>query len=315
MSTQRKASIMDKIRGVPTEIMLTDENTSNSKPAKTGPGAFGEFLARESDVIKENHFLQEQIEVLKNQSLRVDLLVEVPGRKRVLPNEEFEQLKENIRKNDLETPITVRPLADGRYEVISGHNRVQVFRDLGRSEIFAAIKHVDSLGAERGAFYANLLHNSLPDYEKYQGFKRLMSESGKTQLEISEESGFGKEIISRLMDFDELSKETRDLISKSPSGISYTLVSKLKGLPAVHEAIQAVLDGKATHAEALAIATAKPKVEKISYDPTIIKRGNKKVAELVNRNGTVVIKFKEPDAAQALMGQIEALIREFSSKN
>lgn len=311
---KKKESVMEKLRTFPSEISLT-EPIVPPKSGKTAPGALGEFMARESDAIKENKVLHDEIEAMKSQSIKLDLLVEVPGRKRVLSPDEFNQLKENIRHNELTTPITVRPLSGGKFELISGHNRVQACRELGHSEIFAVMKHVDKVGAERGAFYANLMHSSLPDFEKYQGFKRLMAETGQTQAEIAEESGLGRDIISRLMDFDELPKEARDLIASNPSIIGVTLVTRMKGMPGVVDALKALAGGGITQATALSIAAAKPSVTHAKPETRLIKNGKARVAELVNRKGTISIKFKDPDAADALMDKVEALVREFSANS
>lgn len=40
---------------------------------------------------------------------------------KVIDNEEMEQLVRSIHNNGVLTPIIVRPLANGEYEIVSGH--------------------------------------------------------------------------------------------------------------------------------------------------------------------------------------------------
>ena len=50
------------------------------------------------------------------------------------------ELLESIKENGVLEPITVRFLSEGKYEIISGHRRVEVCKKLGLSKIPATIK-------------------------------------------------------------------------------------------------------------------------------------------------------------------------------
>lgn len=53
---------------------------------------------------------------------------------------EQEELLESIKESGVLEPITVRFLSEGKYEIISGHRRVDVCKKLGISKIPATIK-------------------------------------------------------------------------------------------------------------------------------------------------------------------------------
>ena len=53
---------------------------------------------------------------------------------------EQEELLESIKENRVLEPITVRFLSEGKYEIISGHRRVEACKKLGISKIPATIK-------------------------------------------------------------------------------------------------------------------------------------------------------------------------------
>ena len=76
-------------------------------------------------------------------SYNIDInLVDSPGRDMRVGREisEYDDLLISIRENGILQPILVRP-REGRYEVIAGHRRLQVARQLGLSEIPALVRH------------------------------------------------------------------------------------------------------------------------------------------------------------------------------
>jgi ParB family chromosome partitioning protein len=303
-------SIKDMLANVPKDKTLVPAQTQNSGP-KTGPGQMMAFMAKESEAMQENEVLKQEVANLKASEVDIGALVEVEGRRRVLSNQEYEELKANITQNKLTTPITVRPLCGGQYEIVSGHNRVAIYKELGRTRIPAFIRDYTLVDAERGAFYANLLHKTLPDYEKYLGFKKIMALTGKTQTEIADEAGFAKSTVSYLMSFDDLPEDLRAKIAVRPALVGAKFASELAKLPAPHKALDALLDGGVSAKDAIKFGQAQEAGTKKQErpQPVIVKSGHKRLAELVNRSGTLSIKFSNPDLAQSLMPEIEALIR------
>ncbi len=55
---------------------------------------------------------------------------------------EQEELSESIKQGGLLTPIIVRSFSDGKYEIISGHRRVEVCKELGIDTVPAIIKEL-----------------------------------------------------------------------------------------------------------------------------------------------------------------------------
>ena len=54
--------------------------------------------------------------------------------------EQFEQLMGSIEKEGLMNPVVVRPAADGKYEIICGHNWVRLMESLGSEVIHAEVR-------------------------------------------------------------------------------------------------------------------------------------------------------------------------------
>ncbi len=101
----------------------------------------------------------------------------------------LEQLKNSIEKNGLLSAIIVRPLDNGTYEIICGHNRVKAMKELGYTTISADIRGGLSDEEALGIYYdSNLNQQSFSDWNYTQKFKairytdkqiRLHSQQGK----------------------------------------------------------------------------------------------------------------------------------------
>ena len=166
-----------------TEGIKPRERSEPATPKiKTSPGM---FLDTQHRAVKA----EAEIAVLKNRQVRIADLNIVEGRKRQLSEQEFSELKTNLAAFPLITPITIRALPKGGYELVSGHNRVEAYKQLGRTDIDANVIELQDEQVLPAAFYSNLLSPALPDYEKYLGFKQLQRETGKTQAELAKESG------------------------------------------------------------------------------------------------------------------------------
>lgn len=308
-------SIKDMLAGVPKTASLVAQRSDQPPSApKTAPGQLMSYIAKESEALKENDELKRQIADLKAAEVSIDALVEVDGRKRTLAPEEFQELRENVRQHGLTTPITVRPLPGGKYEVVSGHNRVAVFKELGMAKIPAFIRDYSDQDAERGAFYANLLHKSLPDYEKYLGFKRIMELTGKNQSEIAEEAGIAKQTVSSLMLFDQLSPEVRAKVAEKPGAVGYNFVRELKSVKDPVRAISALIDEGCSPKEAIRAGQlvdtqqAKP-AEKIRPTSVQIKDGRTTVAEISVRGAAITVRLAAEGKSEAIALEIERAIR------
>ena len=110
-------------------------NLDNIVP-KTGPGIVVWDHQRANAA-------EAKLAAIETGKVKISDLYEVEGRKRSLTPEDFEQLKNNLTSNPLVNAIVVRARKQGGYEIISGHNRVQAYKELGRLEIEADIREFE----------------------------------------------------------------------------------------------------------------------------------------------------------------------------
>ena len=142
----KKVGIMEKLRALPSEVELTQSagkagNASTDSRAKTAPGAFGDWMARESTVIAENKELYQKLAAWDGASVtrHIDptLIVRSKWSNRhedSFSDTEFKELLAEIESagGNIQ-PIKVRPLAGegGKFEVVFGHRRHQACLELG----------------------------------------------------------------------------------------------------------------------------------------------------------------------------------------
>lgn len=287
-------------------IKPRERNDAVTEPVKmkTAPARFLDAQHKADNLEKEN-------QVLRKRTVAIADLTVVPGRKRLLTAEEFAELKGNLAMFPLVNPVTIRALPTGGFELIAGHNRVQAYRELGRAEIEAHVIELDDAQVLPAAFYSNLLAPELPDYEKYLGFKQIQQATGKSQNELAKESGLSAAMISYLFSFDDLGQGAHEILSAHPQIAGATLISKIKGLPFVEDALRQLAQGAITQQQAVAVATNRGHegVSAARAAPVVIKHGKARYAEISTRGATAIIKMKDAAAVPELVKKIEALIR------
>lgn len=121
--------------------------------------------------------------------------------------DKLEELAENIRKNGVIEAICVRPMANGRFQIIAGHNRVAASKLAGLTVIPAIVQQMDDAEAAIRMVDSNLQHRE----------KLLHSEKAfayKMRLEAMNRQGQRKDLTSgplgQKLSRDTLAEESRE---------------------------------------------------------------------------------------------------------
>ena len=93
---------------------------------------------------------------------------------KVADNEEMDQLVESIMAQGVLTPLVVRPLESGEYEVISGHRRLHACKRAGIESVPALISNMDRDAAAIALVDSNLHREHLLPSEKAHAYKMKM---------------------------------------------------------------------------------------------------------------------------------------------
>ena len=108
---------------------------------------------------------------------------------KVVDNEEMDQLTWSILTQGLLTPLVVRPLDNGEYEVISGHRRLHACKKAGIETVPALIADMDRDAAAIALVDSNLHREKILPSEKAFAYKLkrdALSHQGKTSHQVGE---------------------------------------------------------------------------------------------------------------------------------
>jgi len=108
---------------------------------------------------------------------------------KVKDNAEMEQLIQSIRTQGLLTPISVRPIKNNEYEVISGHRRLHACKKAGIETVPALIYALNRDEATIAMVDSNLHREKILPSEKAFAYKMkrdALSHQGKTSPQVGE---------------------------------------------------------------------------------------------------------------------------------
>ena len=103
--------------------------------------------------------------------------------------EALDELAASIKLLGLIQPITVRPLPDGRYQIISGERRFRASQIAGLETIPAYVRKTDDQGMLEMAIVENIQREDLDSIEVALSFQRLIEECNLTQEAMAERVG------------------------------------------------------------------------------------------------------------------------------
>lgn len=116
----------------------------------------------------------------------IDLIEVNPFQPRTEFNEQaLEELASSIALMGLIQPVTLRPIAGGKYQIISGERRWRASRMAGLKEIPAYIRKTDDNGMLEMAIVENIQRENLDAIEIAISFQRLIDECKLTQEEMA----------------------------------------------------------------------------------------------------------------------------------
>lgn len=103
--------------------------------------------------------------------------------------EALEELAASLKLLGLIQPITVRPIENGRYQIISGERRFRASQIAGLERIPAYIRKTDDQGMLEMAIVENIQREDLDSIEVALSFQRLIEECNLTQEAMAERVG------------------------------------------------------------------------------------------------------------------------------
>ena len=111
----------------------------------------------------------------------------------------LQELAASIRLHGLMQPIVVRPIGEGRHEIIAGERRFRAARIAGLDEVPVIVREVSDQNALAMALIENIQREDLNPLEEAQAIRRLLDEFQYTHEQASEAIGRSRSATSNLL--------------------------------------------------------------------------------------------------------------------
>ncbi len=126
----------------------------------------------------------------------------------------LKELAESIKTQGVIQPILVRPVADGKYEIIAGERRWRAARMAGLQAVPVVIRNIPDNQALAVALIENIQREDLNPLEEAQGIERLTNEFGLTHQSAAEALGRSRTAVTNLLRLLELAPPVRELLAE-----------------------------------------------------------------------------------------------------
>lgn len=111
-------------------------------------------------------------------------------------HEALEKLSESIATHGIIQPLLVRPLMNGRYQIVAGERRWRAANMAALSEVPVVIKELSDKEVSELALIENLQREDLNPIEEAEGFKNLIENYSMTQEVLAERVGKSRTAIT-----------------------------------------------------------------------------------------------------------------------
>jgi ParB family chromosome partitioning protein len=145
----------------------------------------------------------------------------------------LEELAQSIKAQGVMQPIVVRPIANGRFEIIAGERRWRASQQAGLDSVPAMVREVPDQAAIAMALIENIQREDLNPVEEAVALQRLQQEFQLTQQQVAEAVGKSRVTITNLLRLIALPEEIKTLLSHGDLEMGHARA--LLGLPVAQQ--------------------------------------------------------------------------------
>ncbi|WP_172148057.1 MULTISPECIES: ParB/RepB/Spo0J family partition protein [Pseudomonas] len=230
----------------------------------------------------------------------------------------LDELAQSIKAQGVLQPIVVRPIGQGRFEIVAGERRWRACQQAGLEKIPAMVRELPDEAAIAMALIENIQREDLNPIDEAVALQRLQQEFQLTQQQVAEAVGKSRVTISNLLRLIGLPDEIKTLLSHGDLEMGHARA--LLGLPAeqqVEGARHVVARGltvRQTEALVRQWLNGKPKVEAAAKSDPDISRLEQRLAERLGSpvqikhgqkgKGQLVIRYNSLDELQGVLAHI-----------
>jgi ParB family chromosome partitioning protein len=124
----------------------------------------------------------------------------------------MDDLIASVKAHGVLQPILVRPVSDGRYEIIAGERRWRAAQAAGLHEMPAVVRPLDDRAAFEIALIENIQRSDLNAIEEARGYQRLIADFGHTQQALGAIVGKSRSHVTNLLRLLDLPEAVQSMV-------------------------------------------------------------------------------------------------------
>ena len=137
---------------------------------------------------------------------------------------ELEELAQSIKQQGVITPVTLRQMPDGRYQLVAGERRLRASKRAGLKEIPAYVRTATDIQMMEMALVENIQRSDLNAIEVAQAYRQLIEECRLTHDQLSERIGKDRSTISNYLRLLGLPAESQEALATGRISMAHARV-------------------------------------------------------------------------------------------
>lgn len=129
-----------------------------------------------------------------------------------MDQDSLNELAASIKLQGVMQPILVRPLGEGKYEIIAGERRWRAAQLAGMNEVPALVRDIPDEAALAMSLIENIQRENLNPLEEAAGIQRLIDEFSMTHQEAADAVGRSRPAASNLLRLLHLAKPVQECL-------------------------------------------------------------------------------------------------------
>jgi ParB family transcriptional regulator, chromosome partitioning protein len=131
------------------------------------------------------------------------------------------ELAASVREHGVLQPVLVRPLDEGRYQLVAGERRWRAARLAQQTTVPAMIEEIDDDTALEISIIENLQREDLTPLEEAEMYRRMTAEHGYSVRKLAQKLGKDKGYIENRLRLSDAPPEVRDLVATRKDTLSH----------------------------------------------------------------------------------------------
>ena len=144
--------------------------------------------------------------------------------RREFDDNELEELAQSIKQQGVITPVTLRQMPDGSYQLVAGERRLRASKLAGLKELPAYVRTATDIQMMEMALVENIQRSDLNAIEVALAYKQLIEECRLTQDQLSEKVGKDRSTISNYLRLLGLPAETQEALGAGRISMAHARV-------------------------------------------------------------------------------------------